>query len=67
MSKVRKISQEKDITSWEKAKQGFLFWKQAQGVSERTLLDALPLRGIAFSPFVGRAACALKMSHTFMA
>ncbi len=39
MSKVRKVSQAKDASSWEKAKQGFLFWKQAQGLSERTLFD----------------------------
>ena len=39
VSKVRKLSQVKDVASYEKAKQGFLFWKQAQGVSERTLLD----------------------------
>ncbi len=56
MSKVRKVSQAKDASSWEKAKQGFLFWKQAQGLSERTLFDYRKHLKQFFSPVSGMLA-----------
>ncbi|RYD01932.1 hypothetical protein N752_27805 [Desulforamulus aquiferis] len=37
--RVTKITNQKVILTWEEALKGFLFWKQAQGISKRTYAD----------------------------
>ncbi|MFZ5650121.1 MAG: hypothetical protein ACOY4I_04600 [Bacillota bacterium] len=40
MAKGKVLEIRKDITgTWQEALEGFLFWKQAQGLSETTLKD----------------------------